>query len=401
MRADQTCAIVRDLLPSLNEGLTSEKTTMWVMEHLDACPECKEKYDILNEVDPAGLDKPSKQELDRDVKYLKKVKKRLFLTIPLSVICACAILLTGYYFLFVKKYFVPVSAMTVNIEQDFPDTTCFCDITLPGRYSVAVKEDDEILYIKDSDSENHVDYTIRYSYFLWDYLFPDKETRTENLLIDHDFIAEEYPGMSILDTPARLILKGKSEADSQILWSSMDLVPTVKAIVDRFVNSRDAYDPSKTERLKAIYERNEVILGTLKEGMGFGIMPWLADGTASDQMVLRDIYILVRNMNLSDSDLDVLKDSAVLLISTTETTASAISDGDSSAPDEKVKIIRLGLYTMPDVEMQAQPDIDTQYIGVGYHFSMNDGAWFFEKTGDGTIFCDGGGNFSYQIDSEN
>jgi len=400
MRADQTCEIVRDLLPSLNEGLTSEKTTMWVMEHLDACPECKEKYDILNEVDPAGLDKPSRQEMDRDVKYLRKVKKRLFITIPVAVICACSILLTGYYFLFVKKHFVPASAMTVMIDQDFPDSVCRCDITLPGRYSVAVKEDDEILYIKDSENTNHVDYTIRYSYFLWDYLFPDKETRTEQLVISNDFVGEEYPGMSILNTPARLILKGTSEADSKVLWSSMEILPAVKAIFDRFVNSDNAYDPSKTERLKAVYERKEVILGTLDEGFGFGIDSMLVDGTASEQLVLHDIYILLRNMELSDNDLRVLKDSAVLLISTTETTASGISNGDSSAPDEKIQIRKLGLYTMPDVQMEAQPDTETQYIGVGYNFSLNEGKWLFEKTGD-VINITGGDYYTLIIDSEN
>jgi hypothetical protein len=402
MRADQTCEIVRDLLPSVNEGLTSEKTTKWVMEHLDTCPECKEKYDILNEVDPAGLDKPSKQEMDRDVKYLRKVKKRLFITIPIAVVCACAILLTGYYFLHVKKFFVPASAMTVYLDQDFPDSSCSCDITLTGRYAAAVKEDDEILYIKDSESSNHVDYTIRYSYFLWDYLFTSKETRTEHLSISRDFVSDEYPGMSILNTPARLLILGSSEADSKVLWSSMKILPAVKAIVDRFVTSADAYDPSKTNRLKAIYERNEVILGTLKDGIGFGISPWLIDRTASDQLVLHDIYILVRNMNLSDNDLVTLKDSAVLFISTTETTATEISNNDSSAPDEKVKIIKLGLYTLPYVQMEAQPDIDTSYIGVGYNFSLTEGKWLFEKTGEGiSISISGGDNSMFLIQSDN
>jgi hypothetical protein len=370
------------------------------MEHLASCPTCKEKYDTLREVDPAGLDKPSKQELDRDVKYLKKVKKRLFITIPIAVVCACAILLTGYYFLHVKKFFVPTSAMTVYINQSFPDSSCFCDITLTGRYAVAVKENDEILYIKDSESSNHVDYTIRYSYFLWDYLFTNKEERTEHLIIDHDFVADEYPSMSILNTPARLLILGSSEADSKVLWSSMKLLPVVKTIVDRFVTSRDAYDPSKTERLKAIYERNEVVLGTPKNGVGFGIPTGLIDHTASDQDALHYVYIVLRNMNLSDNDLVTIKDSAVLFISTTETTAAAISNNDSNAPDEKVQIRRLGLYTMPDVQTEVKPDIETYYIGVGYHFNLKDGKWLFEKIGD-VISFDNGDNYTLTIQSDN
>ena len=400
MRADQTCEIVRDLLPSVNEGLTSEKTTKWVMEHLDTCPECKEKYDILNAVDPAGLDKPSRQEMDRDVKYLKKVKKRLFITIPVAVICACTILLTGYYFLHVKKFFVPASAMTVMLDQDFPDSDCFCDITLPGRYAVAVKEADEILYIKDSDNTKHVDYTIRYSYLLWDYLFSNTETRTERLIISNDFVEKEYPGMSIMDTPARIVLKGTSEADSKILWSSMKLLPAVKAIYERFITSEDPYDPSKTTRLKAINETTEIILGPLEGILGFEISPELADGTDSEQMLLRDVYILVRNMGLSDNDLDVLKDSAVLLVSTTDTTALEISNNDSSAPDEKIQIRRIGLYTMPDVQMDAKPVIRTQYHGMGYNFNLKDGKWIFEKAG-GLDSNNSGDYFTLPLDSEN
>ena len=400
MRADQTCEIVRDLLPSVNEGLTSEKTTKWVMEHLATCPECKEKYNILHEVDPAGLDKPSRQEIDRDVKYLKKVKKRLFITILVAVLCVCTLLLTGYYFLHVKKFSVPTSAMTVMLDQDFPDSNCFCDITLPGRYAAAAKEKDEILYIKDSESANHVDYTIRYSYFLWDYLFSNKETRTENLVISNDFVGDEYPGTSILNTPARLILKGSSEADSKILWSSMKLLPAAKAIYDRFITSNDAYDPSKTARLKAINETTEIILGPLGGISGFEINPMLADRTASDQLVLHEIYILVRNMGLSDNDLDVLKDSAVLLISTTDTTALEISNNDSSAPDEKIQIRRLGLYTLPDVQMEAKPVIRTQYHGMGYNFNLKDGKWIFEKAG-GSDSNNSGDYYTLPIDSGN
>lgn len=389
MRDDQTCAIVRDLLPSLSEGLTSEKTTMWIMEHLDACPECKEKYDILNEVDPAILDTPSRQEMDRDVKYMKKVKKKFYFIIPAAVICACAILLTSYYFLFVKKFYVPTSAMTVSLEQDFPDTTCHCDITLPGRYSVAEKEADEILYIKDSESANHVDYTIRYSYSLWDYLFPSKETRTEQLLISNDFVANEYPGMSILNTPARLILKGNSEEDSKILWNSMELLPTAKAIFSRFMNAVDAHDPAKTKGLTAFYEMTQLMLGTIESGSGFVMSLQFDDESGSEELVLHDIFIMLRNMNLSDNDLRVLKDSAVLLTSTTQTTASEISNGDSSAPDEKVQISKVGLYIMPDVKMEAASDIKTLYIGIGYHFGMENGEWIFEKTADGTVNGEG------------
>jgi len=180
----------------------------------------------------------------------------------------------------------------------------------------------------------------------------------------------------------------------------MKLLPAVKAIYDRFITSNDAYDPSKTTRLKAINETTEIILGQLGGISGFGIDPMLADRTASDQLVLHDIYILVRNMGLSDNDLDVLKDSAVLLISTTNTTALEISNNDSSAPDEKIQIRRLGLYTLPDVQMEAKPVIETYYYGMGYDFSLKDGKWLFEKTG-GSDSNNTGDYYTLPIDSGN
>ena len=41
MKPELTCAIVRDLLPSYVEGLTSEETNQAVDAHLASCPDCK------------------------------------------------------------------------------------------------------------------------------------------------------------------------------------------------------------------------------------------------------------------------------------------------------------------------------------------------------------------------
>ncbi len=384
MKDELTCEIVRDLLPALNEGLTSEKTTRWAMEHLDTCPECKEKYDVLHAVDPAELNRPSAKEMDRDVKYLKKVKKKTLFTILVAVICSCSILFAGYYFLFEKKYYVPVDAMNVVLDLDFPDTNGYFDITLQGAYAVAVREKDEILYIKDSENSNRFDLSLSYSYHLWDYLFANQNARTEKVIISSNFVGDEYPGMTLLNTPARIILKGTSDADSKVLWSSVKILPAVQAIYDRFIDSYDSYDPTQTARLKAVSETTEIILGPLGNTLGFGIPYEIVDGTASEWMLLHDIYILVRNLDLSDNDLDTLKESAVLYAYTTKTTAAVLANNDVNAPDEEVLVRRLGLYVLPDVEMEAEPLIHTFYIGMGYSFYQNEGAWFFEKA-EGTV----------------
>ena len=40
MKNDLTCGVVRDLLPSYVEGLTSQETNQAVETHLASCPEC-------------------------------------------------------------------------------------------------------------------------------------------------------------------------------------------------------------------------------------------------------------------------------------------------------------------------------------------------------------------------
>ena len=42
------CSIVKDLLPLYIENMTSEETTQFINEHLNACTACKSEYEALN-----------------------------------------------------------------------------------------------------------------------------------------------------------------------------------------------------------------------------------------------------------------------------------------------------------------------------------------------------------------
>ena len=80
MKNDLTCALVRDLLPSYVEGLTSEETNTAVEAHLASCPACAAIRDHL--VDP----EPESEEEAREVDYLKKVKRRSGKRVVLAVL---------------------------------------------------------------------------------------------------------------------------------------------------------------------------------------------------------------------------------------------------------------------------------------------------------------------------
>ena len=62
MKNDLTCAVVRDLLPSFVEGLTSEETNRAVESHLSACPDCMARKNAMAApADPAETAEQSRE----------------------------------------------------------------------------------------------------------------------------------------------------------------------------------------------------------------------------------------------------------------------------------------------------------------------------------------------------
>lgn len=72
MKNDLTCAVVRDLLPSYVEGLTSEETNQAVDAHLAGCPDCAARKSAM----AAPEETAEQRETAKEVDYLKKVKRR-------------------------------------------------------------------------------------------------------------------------------------------------------------------------------------------------------------------------------------------------------------------------------------------------------------------------------------
>ena len=72
MKNDLTCAVVRDLLPSYVEGLTSDETNTAVERHLSACPDCMARKNAM----AAPAEPAETAEQSREVDYLKTVKRK-------------------------------------------------------------------------------------------------------------------------------------------------------------------------------------------------------------------------------------------------------------------------------------------------------------------------------------
>lgn len=90
----QNCYIVRDLMSSYIEGLTSEETTKEVAEHLAECSECAQTLERMTaEVKVVEEGEQEKASNVGKVSYLKKCKRALI--IAMSVIGVLCTLIVG------------------------------------------------------------------------------------------------------------------------------------------------------------------------------------------------------------------------------------------------------------------------------------------------------------------
>ena len=92
MKNDLTCAVVRDLLPSYVEKLTSEETGQAVERHLRSCPDCAARQAAMVGPELAARLEEERKELD----YLKRVKRRSRLRILAVVLCTVLVIAGGY-----------------------------------------------------------------------------------------------------------------------------------------------------------------------------------------------------------------------------------------------------------------------------------------------------------------
>lgn len=97
MKNDLSCGVVRDLLPSYVENLLGEEAKEAVDRHLETCPECRERKEAM--AAPAE----EAAEPEKEVDYLKRVKKGTVHKIVLAVLCTVLAVAGGYL---LKEYVI-------------------------------------------------------------------------------------------------------------------------------------------------------------------------------------------------------------------------------------------------------------------------------------------------------
>lgn len=88
MNNKMNCEIVKDLLPSYIDKLTSEETTKAVTKHLDECESCRAIYRGMTSSEPPIAEQPQ-------IDYLKKVRNSRRRIRNIAIIAGCAVLMLG------------------------------------------------------------------------------------------------------------------------------------------------------------------------------------------------------------------------------------------------------------------------------------------------------------------
>lgn len=111
------CAVIKDLLPSYAEDLTSPETSGLVREHLQECPDCEAVYEAMHGEIPTEAEKTSGAAADSpEIDYLKKVRNTGRKKI-IAAVLAVLLLAGGAVFAKVYLYGSPIDDFHMTVSS--------------------------------------------------------------------------------------------------------------------------------------------------------------------------------------------------------------------------------------------------------------------------------------------
>lgn len=128
------CSIVKDLLSNYIDGLCSEETDLEIRKHLETCDDCRAVYEKMSASIPLELSPE-----DKDIDFLKKLKKKMFRRNVVVAISTFIAALVGFI-IFARNYEIPIpfDAYRMSVEE---------------FKAVAVKQEDGKIRLKAIDPE--------------------------------------------------------------------------------------------------------------------------------------------------------------------------------------------------------------------------------------------------------
>lgn len=110
------CEIIRDLLPSYIDGLTSAESNVLIEEHLNGCAECQE---ILKEMKADIITEKTKEETD--IRPFLKIKKDTIRKIAIAVVvtvCVCVLGIELYEQWYYSGKTIRSDQTEISIEEE-------------------------------------------------------------------------------------------------------------------------------------------------------------------------------------------------------------------------------------------------------------------------------------------
>lgn len=137
------CDVIQDLLPSYSDKISSEATNKLVEEHLKTCEKCKEIFKNMNQDSNIEI----VENLDKQVDYLKKYRRKKIETIYIAVMTTIAVIFGISLFLVYHEFYLNVDNVNLNASKHISSSGEYIQFNLTSNSNnvgIFVKEKNEI-----------------------------------------------------------------------------------------------------------------------------------------------------------------------------------------------------------------------------------------------------------------
>lgn len=163
-----SCKIIQDLLPLYCDKLTSPESNEEIEKHLRECKECSQIYANMCEKEETDI---NKNNSEKDIKKLKKIKHLALKKIIVSVLVSTAVLFGVFMFVFWGVIPISFDDLSMNLsvteetssswQTDENGTPIMLTILFEGNCSTT-RESSDVQYIYNDDGSitSHFEITI-------------------------------------------------------------------------------------------------------------------------------------------------------------------------------------------------------------------------------------------------
>lgn len=229
MKSDLKCEVVKDLLPSFAEKLTSEVTNIEIEEHLAECLDCTSNYKKV--MASCGV---SRFDNVKDVQFLKKIKRKHMITAIIAVILVPAILVLSFEFLHSKQVAIPADVITDRELYLLKSGDIYC----------LYQTSDEIAFGEGSfktwytKEEGTFTGTTSATHSLYDKWFGERGASGAICLFDTSDVISIVQSKIVIKGTVVLTYQGENSKDIFTIWNSSDPISMAPEIIEKFVKGQ-------------------------------------------------------------------------------------------------------------------------------------------------------------------